>query len=802
MRFEPEHSALPVIPGLLPWQSCFLAFGLGILGYRHSPGAWVTLIVLIVCDTGLRGWPRRIPALVFVLCALFGFGYAAQRSPDPAVTPEWMESGRPAMVEAIVDAVEPRSEHRLRIVLSDVTCRIDEQPVSLPGKLIWNWRSPDRIPSPGQAVSGQMRIRPVRGFINPGAWDYGWYWRRQGVLWTGWPADRNAPMQWGDSPESRLWALKSGLRQTVATAVPDTPGGALVRALLTGDRSGLDQETTRAIRSAGLAHTLALSGLHVGFVAAMGMGLAWLVGLVYPPVMLSIPRLKLGVLLAVPLVGVYVWLGQPSQSLIRAATMFAFWGYLLLQGRGRVLVDGLFFALAIIVFVSPLSLFDLGLQMSCLAVAGIGLIYPLLRRLFTFPGAWWKRCLGWAGGVLGLSLSANLALLPLISWTFGSFSPNILFNLLWLPVLGAVVMPLGLLGMVLTGFSWSFPAGSMLLHLAALVMNWLVEAVVLADGASLTPVFSVLRPLWPEIIGGGLLLVAGVLAVINQRVCVGMAGLGFVLLTTPHLSVMAADTVGEVRLSLIDVGQSQAVSLSLPGGHRWLIDAGGGSSRFDMGEAVVAPYLTQGRPPRLDGVIMSHPDVDHSRGVPFILDRFAVGTFYSNGMKPVGETGKRLRRVMEAREIEPVVLHAGQSLNLGGDTVIEVVHPPFGFTASQANERSLVLRVVRGGKGLALLPGDVEQMGINALLASGSELSAEVLVLPHHGSRRSLSPALYRAVDADVAVCSAGYLNRYMFPHREVGDGLDCPLFVTSRHGLITAIWDTGGVLSVKVASP
>ncbi len=185
---------------------------------------------------------------------------------------------------------------------------------------------------------------------------------------------------------------------------------------------------------------------------------------------------------------------------------------------------------------------------------------------------------------------------------------------------------------------------------------------------------------------------------------------------------MATDTLDEVKLAAIDVGLGQSLLITTPGGHRWLVDGGAGSSSFDIGESVVAPYLTLGRPPRLDGVFMSHPDADHSHGLPFLLSRFDVGTFYTNGMMPRGRTGKRLRAVLAKRGMVSTTLQAGQVISLGEDLSVQILHPQIGFKSRHANERSLIMRLVRRGKALALLPGDVENDGIGALLNSGNEL--------------------------------------------------------------------------------
>jgi len=799
-----EHRASrPLSPaaGLLPWQSLFLAFVLGVLALRFPLPSVGALAVLLLADATLRGRAHRLPLLAFAACFAFGYGYAAQRAPDPAPVPAWVEARRSVGLSAVVDRAEPLIDHRLRVVLRDLRCRVDGREVELPGGLVWNWRNPDASPEPGQAFSAVFRVVPVRSFGNPGAWDYEWYWRRQGVLWRGWPSG-DAGISWDAPPNGPLHALKRRLREGVAAGVPDTPGGAMVRALVTGDRSALGDDLMDMTRSAGLAHTLALSGLHVGFVAAVGFGLAWLAGRLWPGLLLFLPRPKLGVLLAAPLVLGYAWLGQPSASLLRAAVMFGAWGVLLWQGRSRVLLDGLFFALAAIILVSPLSVYDLSLEMSATAVAGIGLLLSRLTRLFGTGGRGWLRPFRWAWGVLAVSLCAILALLPLTAWYFGSFSPDFLLNLLWLPVLGCAVMPLGLAGMALAALPWTAPAGAALLHLAAACADGLISLLDAASSAGLTPVLAVLRPLWPEMLGCALLLVLAAVARTRRDVRLGLAGVGLFLLAAPHAWVMARDSRDQVSVTLLEVGQGQAALVAAPGGRRWLVDGGGGYARFDLGEAVVGPALAWGRPPRLAGVIMSHPDVDHSHGLPFILSRFRINAFYTNGMLPHGLTGERMARVLADRGIVPVTLTAGETLRLGPGTVLEVLHPAPDFRSSRANQRSLVLRLVRRGQGLALLPGDVEREGEGALLASGRALSAEVLVLPHHGSRTSLQPAFYRRVAPKAALCSTGYLNRYGFPHAEVVGTVGAPVFDTAAHGAVSAVWDADNRLTLRVFRP
>jgi competence protein ComEC len=789
---------------LLPWQTYVLAFTAGVFAIRFAVPAGAALFLLLVAERALRGRGCRVPVLAVALCAVFGFAYATQRTPVlPDEVPGWMEAHRAVALEGTVDRAEPRSGHRLRVILDTVSCDAGQGSEPLPGKVAWFIRNPDYVPLPGQRVRTVSRVVPVHGFGDPGLWDYRWYWQRQGVFWRAWPANRKKPA-WGERPGVSLAGLRGRLRELVAGHLPPTQGGAMVLALTTGDRSRLDMATMDATRSAGLAHTLALSGLHVGFVAAMGWGLACLAGGLWPGLLLRLPRPKLAVLMAAPLVLAYAWLGQPSASLVRATVMFGFWGVLLLQGRGRVLMDGLFFALAAIVFVSPLSVFDLGLQMSLAAVAGIGLLYPFFRFLFASGRRGVPRVLSWAAGVLAVSVCATVAIMPLVSWYFGTFSPNLLLNLVWLPVLGFAVMPLGLLGMLLAVFNWTAPAGGLLLGLAARIADGLLRLLDAVQASGLTPVFAVLRPLWPELLGFVLLLVtAAVCLRSKRRVPVLLAGLGFVLLAAPHVRVMAQDSRDRVRLTMLDVGLGQSLIVSLPGGHRWLVDTGGGSATFDLGEAVVGPSLTLGRPPRLDGIFLSHPDADHSHGLPYLVERFRLGALYTNGMLPGGLTGERLDRALARSGVEPVALTVGDAVDLSPRVRVAVLHPDKAGAGGRTNERSLVLRLERDGRSLALLPGDVETGGIRAMLDAGADVAAEVLVLPHHGSRRSFEPDFYAKVRPRAILCSNGFMNRYGFPDPGVAEAASAAaggrVYTTARNGRVVCSWDgPGGHLEVR----
>lgn len=772
---------------LFAWQILFLAFVLGLLALEAP---WTAAAGVGILWFAVR--ELRRPAVSLWLLALgfgLGLGYMALRAPAPGPGAEpWMEARVSVRVRAVVDEVQTRPGRRLVLLLRDAACQVDGADWTCPGLLAWTWEYPTARPLPGQRVAFTARLRPVRGFGNPGQWDFEAFWERRGVAYRTYLRGDEGDLALG--PEPPPWtAWRERLRRTAETAVPQDQGGAVVLAVTTGDRFLLEPETLDLMRDAGLSHSLALSGLHLGFVAGSGLAAAWLLGLIWPGIYLGLPRPKLAALLALPLVLAYAWLGQPAPSLVRAACMFLSWGLLLLLDRGRVLLDGLFLALAVILLVSPVEVRETGLQLSAVAVAGIALLGPGLWR-FAPSGRGWRRPLRWAFGLLAVSLAANLALLPLLARHFGTLSPDFLANLLWLPVLGLGVMPLGLCGTLLLPV-WP-AAASPLLAWAAGLVDLTLQVLRGMDGAELLPLVQILRPLWPELWGGALLLVCLVLLLRGRAVPLRLAGLGLVLLLLPQVWVQAADALSGPRLDLVDVGQGQAVLVTAPGGQRTLVDGGGFASRtFDVGRTVLAPVLTLGRPPRLERVVLTHPDTDHSQGLRAVLQDFQVGRFAWAGPLPEG-----FREILDHRGLDAAEVRAGDSLPGGPGVVLEVLNPPPGPVRGASNDYSVVLRLAWQGRGLALLCGDVGRRGLEDMLRGGADLGAEVLVLPHHGSRSALSPAFYRAAGLRLALASTGYLNSYDFPRPEVVEalaGLGVPLYTTARCGALRVAWGREG---------
>lgn len=822
--------------GLLAWQAYLLCFAAGAWFLRH-PQAALAAAGLLWLGLVLFRKPPPASALASLAlagaCLVAGQQYAALRLPEVPALPEVLSETRStARIFARVAEVTDKSFGRLEILLEDARAELlpehrrgaegpgdaaagpAPQRLALPGRIAWDWDEPGARPAPGQAVEVVLRVRPVHGFANFGGADFEWRERLRGVFLRAYTRGPDIDAAWGRRPSGVLWDLRESLRGRLLAQLPGTQGGAVLLGLLLGERSRIGPETTEQLRAAGLSHTLALSGLHVANVALLGLGLAWAAGLAWPGLYLRVPRQKLAVLLALPLVTAYVWLGQGSPSLVRAALMFGSWGALLLLDRSRALVDGLFLALAVILLWDPLAVYDLGLQMSVAAVAGLAFLHPRLDGLVPQARGRFFKVARRAWQALALTLSANLALLPVVIWYFGVFPPNFLLNLAWVPMQGLLVQLPGLAGLLgLAAAPGMESASGAALSFAALVQGWMLDMLHGLAMRGWFPTWVVLRPLWPELLGFAAILAAAAARPRPDRP-LGPAALvlcGLLLMAWPH-AMLARDGLRDaVTLTVLDVGQSQAVLVEAPGGRRVLVDGGGVMSpTFDIGRSVVGPALAWGRPPKLDAVVMTHPDADHAQGLAWILRHFRVGAFYTNGRWPEGRLGVALDQALaggvNAGRLAPQALSAGERLELARGAALEALHPADGYAGRNANDESVVLRLVWRGQGLALLPGDIQRDGIEAMLDAGVDARAAVLLLPHHGSKSSLSGMLYEAVAPDLALVSCGFLNQYRFPNADVAaelSGRGIGLLGTPQQGMMRVLWKAPGRgFSVECARP
>ncbi|GAU09171.1 hypothetical protein DPF_1891 [Desulfoplanes formicivorans] len=744
--------------------------------------------------------------------ACLGLVYAWWRIPHPPSMEQMhLDTKKRVFISGQVHDTRWRFANRLYLVARDVRVAGEHGPV-LPGRLLVSVRHAESAPLLGQRFHGQVRLRSVHALKNPGCWDGEAYWGRKGI-WFRTYIDDLSCLTFEPQKVDALQALRRELRHGIRSTLPPGKGRALTLALLLGERSELDNKLYEVLQRAGIVHSLALSGLHLGFMVFFGWVLARGVGWLWPNVYLVIARPKLAVILASPLVVFYMWIGGWTPSLLRAGIMFGSWGLLLLLNRTRILLDGLFLAVLVIVLWSPQEIFSLSLQFSVLAVAGIVLLVPPIQ----------SRCAAWAGEsvckklvvstamLMVVSWVASLAILPVQVWNFGTLTLHQYYNVVWIPLLGFVLLPLGFMGLMLSlvpGMEW---LGSGALLAVNHVMNLWCHALGIAQEHGWLEMIQVVRPRWPTMLGfyamGVLALVIWKQGLTSRRLGMAAWGAALCLLVLPAMVTESSLTTRSSRILVMDTGMSQAVYVELPGNQRVLVDGGGSWNRdFDMGKAVVTPVLTWGRPPRLDAVFLTHSDCDHLRGLFHPLATCSVGAMYWNGQFPRNPWDRQLLEdVFASKRMAVHQVRCGMRVDMGEGVEIEVLHPSRDAAAMSRNNGSLVLRFLIDGKGVLLIPGDIEARGIEEVLAKNDDLQADVLILPHHGSASSWSEALYDRVSPRLAVAAAGWNNRYGFPSSKVVASLierGVPVLSTGMHGAIEVVWKGNQELDVRPMRP
>jgi competence protein ComEC len=412
----------------------------------------------------------------------------------------------------------------------------------------------------------------------------------------------------------------------------------------------------------------------------------------------------------------------------------------------------------------------------------------------------------WLGQGLQATVAAAVATAPLCAHHFAELTPAApLGNLLLVPLVELGIVPLGLLGSALGA---ALPVlGWVPLQLAGLLAGavlWLAEGF-----RRWAPVVAVWSPTGLE---AALMTLAALLGLATRRAtaprrwlaaAAACLALGGGALAARH--VWRGLDPG-LRVTFLDVGQGDAILIEGPRGFVALVDGGGSiDGRFDPGQRVIVPVLRRKTIGRLDLVVLSHPHPDHLNGLPAVLQGFPVGALWTSGDRGGNPAYDRLLALARSRGVAlppPGRLEVnGLVIEPRGPWLDDHIGVPPGL---EVNDASLVLQLRFAGRSL-LLTGDVEEQGEAELLGRGERLAADVLKVPHHGSRTSSGIELLRAVRPGLAVASLARRNRFGFPHPEVLQRYQAGgvrLLRTDRDGAIVTKVDVSGNIHAICVRP
>jgi competence protein ComEC len=559
-------------------------------------------------------------------------------------------------------------------------------------------------------------------------------------------------------PPSPLAALERARERFAEAADGELPPreAALVRAIATGDRSALDADTTTSFARSGLAHVLAVSGLHL-VVVALGLERILRALLLRIDALASrVDARRAAAALVVPATAGYALATGAGVPVLRAALAVGVIAAGALLQREASAANTLGLAALVLLAAEPAAALDPSLQLTFGAVAGLVLWAGPFRRAIRVPVA--RR--GWRAWIAEPLLSGASATAAASIAT----APVLAFHFRQLPILGLLANIAGIpIGSALTAVATVAAAAAACSRELAgpllLAARPLAAALLALSDAAAAPRWSVLGLASPGLAGAVGFGVAALLATRlrgSRRVAaVGLAA-ACLFLVGP-LRAAAARARGGLEVWFVSVGQGDAALLRLPDGSAVLVDGGGApDGGADPGARDVVPLLRDLGVRRLAAVFVSHPHPDHVLGLAAVAAAFPMDLVFSNGDGGDGPA----RDVLTA--LDPVTLLPGDGWERAG-VRFDVLGGPREQLAS--NDASLVLQVSYGATRF-LFPGDVEEAGEAAAVERGG-LRADVVKVSHHGSRRSSTAAFVAAVRPRIAVVPVGLGNRYGFPHAE-----------------------------------
>lgn len=609
----------------------------------------------------------------------------------------------------------------------------------VPERLRLGWYDAPASLRAGEWFELTVRLRAPRGLANPGGFDYEQWLLVNGFGATGY-VRAGAHVDAVRPRLARWWlSVRRAAAEGLAARIPSPDAAALVIALTIGERHGFSDAHWEDLRRTGTSHLVAISGLHVGLVAMFVLVVvrnAWL----RLPQRIAHVDLEVAAGSAAAAAVVYAALAGFAVPTQRAVVMIVVGLAITVGRRSGAWAQGLAAAALIVLAWDPFAVLAASFWLSFGAVALL-LALATRREPKVAAESRGRRLQRIVATIVALQVSMSFGLAPIGAAYFGEVSViSPVANLVAIPYFSFVLVPASLCA--LAAASLALPGAEWVAALAARLaeLGW---AFVHAAGAVPWAAATVPRP--PGLVAG--LALVGVLAALPAHPLPGRF-LAWSVLLPVLVPAAAHPPYGAVRATVLDVGHGLAVIIETAS-RRVLYDAGPSfPSGFDTGADVVVPALAQ-RPGALDLLIVSHSDNDHSGGAAGVLRAYPDADVIAG---PDVET-------LPARTCE-----AGMRWRWDG-VDFEILHPEPNFRPL-GNDSSCVLKVTAAGRSVLVL-GDVERRGERAVAAHpGAE--ADVVVVAHHGSATSSTPALVAAAGARLALVSAAHKNRWNFPRPDV----------------------------------
>jgi competence protein ComEC len=661
-------------------------------------------------------------------------------------------------VRGQVNSIVRRNDDlRLTMQVHSVNHRPMRQPISI--RL--SWKAPQWQVRQGQIVELKVKLKPAHGLANEGGFNYQVWLFSQNIVATGYVKH---------DLSNQLLEDKSTVRQSliVQLARYELQNEAWVAALALGDRSLFTPADWQLIQTTGIAHLVAISGLHLAIVASS----CYLIFTTLVRFSLLFIRLNQRInlrlwamLFALTFTLFYAWIAGFSMPTVRAWTAILIYSMLIWRNKNWRPKHLILYSVFAFVVLFPLSLFSLSFWLSFCAVIIISLVFwrwPMSSHQFSFKNTFRV--------MLTVQLALSTLMLPLIAWQFGFISViSPLVNIIAVPLVTLLLVPLSLFCILLMLLN----SDSVIIFLRFLdsVLEHCLKFLYWLDAGH----FSAIEiPVMPLQVWLCIWLSMGCLVLPRlphkKKFCL--------ILTLPLISYMAIPHSDSWKVTVLDVGQGLAVVIS-KNRRALLYDIGGAyPSGFNMADSVILPWLKAKGIKQLDWLLISHYDNDHAGALSQLKE------------------GIQINGIISPRDYCVLGWH-----NQWQGLTVKALWPQKQKQVVKNNDSCVVH--ISDGKYSVLLPGDIERVSEALLIERNAEqLKATLLVVPHHGSNTSSSQDFLAAVSPQHSIFSEGYMNRWGFPKQQVVDRYlqtDSQLYSTSEDGQITVCFGCGSGGSVVV---
>ena len=715
-------------------------------GWLAVPVALAALLAANPASLPL-GIARRIAAAACCLaCGFLWAAWLAQQRLSDELPTAW--EGEDIQVVGVVAAMPQPYERSLRF-------EFDVERVLTPSAVVpehialsW-WGSPARDGRPaalaelraGERWQLTVRLRRPHGTLNPHGFDYEAWLLERGIRASGYVRPGGASRRVEalvPRPQYLVERVREAVRARIQAALADAPYAGVLTALAVGDQRAISQSQWQVFTRTGVNHLMSISGLHVTMISGLVFTLAYWLWRRSSRLTLRLPARKAAVVAGFLAALGYAWLSGFAVPAQRTVYMLAVVAVALWSGRLTSASVVLSAALFVVLVIDPWAVLAPGFWLS---FGAVGLImYVTTGRI---AQEHWLRA--WAR----VQWTITLGLIPLLLALFQQVSiVSPVANAIAIPVVSLVVVPLTLIGLLLP-FDLVLQLAHWVMATCGAMLEWM-SALPVAVWQQHAP------PLWTVVVA-----MIGVLWLLLPRGFparwIGAAGLLPLLLVEPTLPAE-----GALRLTVLDVGQGLSV-VAQTRNHALLYDAGPAfGPQVDSGNRIIVPYLRAAGVRTLSGMVISHGDNDHSGGAASVMQALPPDWLLTS----LPADHPLLAGVAASR------CEAGERWQWDG-VDFEVLHPArenYEREKFRSNDRGCVLRISTA-RASVLLAADIEQKSERELLArSPDKLRAQVLLVPHHGSRTSSSPDFVAQVNPDVVLVAAGYRNRFGHPKDDVLD--------------------------------